>query len=198
MSDHEALGVPKGSSEAALTSAYRRLAKQLHPDAHPEASDAERQARAGAMVRLNLAYAAARRAARRASQSAEPERDHLAELSHGAEREALPIENGPEEIGADQVEPSRPSRPRARVKRTIAALTAVSALAVVLVNRPTSTSPTPVVGSCVAWSGIYSATPCRTIHAGLVVSTAPAAAACAPRMSFMRDDDHYLCIDLTR
>jgi molecular chaperone DnaJ len=38
---YDVLGVPKGSDEAALKGAYRKLAMQFHPDRNPGSSDAE-------------------------------------------------------------------------------------------------------------------------------------------------------------
>lgn len=40
---YEVLGVPKGSDEAALKSAYRKLAMQFHPDRNPGNAEAEQQ-----------------------------------------------------------------------------------------------------------------------------------------------------------
>ena len=70
---HDTLGVPSDASRAEIAAAYRRLAKQVHPDAHPSASLEDRRARESAMARLNLAYSAARGAAARLAVVREPE-----------------------------------------------------------------------------------------------------------------------------
>ena len=38
---YEVLGVDKGADDAAIKSAYRKLAKQYHPDLHPGDKEAE-------------------------------------------------------------------------------------------------------------------------------------------------------------
>ena len=38
---YEVLGVEKGADDAAIKSAYRKLAKQYHPDLHPGDKEAE-------------------------------------------------------------------------------------------------------------------------------------------------------------
>jgi hypothetical protein len=61
VSCYDMLGVAPTATRAEIASAYRRLAKALHPDAHPSASGAEQRVRLLAMVRLNLAYEACQR-----------------------------------------------------------------------------------------------------------------------------------------
>jgi curved DNA-binding protein CbpA len=42
---YSVLGVPRGATDQQLRDAYRRLAKQHHPDLHPGAEAAERMRR---------------------------------------------------------------------------------------------------------------------------------------------------------
>src|SRR5260221_3487614 len=48
---YELLGIPRGADDAAIKAAYRRLAKEHHPDRHNGCSDKEAQFKA-----INEAY----------------------------------------------------------------------------------------------------------------------------------------------
>ena len=50
------LGVPPGADTTAIKRAYRRLARDYHPDLHPQASDDERRALAERFVEVTAAY----------------------------------------------------------------------------------------------------------------------------------------------
>lgn len=50
------LGVPPGADATVIKRAYRRLARDFHPDLHPQASDAERRALAERFVEVTAAY----------------------------------------------------------------------------------------------------------------------------------------------
>jgi hypothetical protein len=52
------LGVPPGADPTEIKRAYRRLARDTHPDLHPLASDDERRALAERFVRITAAYQA--------------------------------------------------------------------------------------------------------------------------------------------
>jgi len=53
---HELLGIPAGSDAAAVKQAYRRRARQLHPDLHPDADPPERRALEAELASVNAAY----------------------------------------------------------------------------------------------------------------------------------------------
>jgi hypothetical protein len=69
---YELLGVSPDASPDEVASAYRHLAKRVHPDTDPSASRTERQARDRAMARLNFAYEVARRDARSRHRASAP------------------------------------------------------------------------------------------------------------------------------
>jgi hypothetical protein len=70
VNQYDVLGVAPTASRAQIAAAYRRLAKQIHPDLHRSATPEEAHAREIAMTRLNLAYEAARRDVVRADRRA--------------------------------------------------------------------------------------------------------------------------------
>lgn len=51
-----ALGLLAGADACQIRSAFRQLARRLHPDAHPSASETERQALARRFARITAAY----------------------------------------------------------------------------------------------------------------------------------------------
>lgn len=51
-----ALGLSPGADAAAIKRAYRRLAREVHPDLHPEASELQRRALADRFIELTHAY----------------------------------------------------------------------------------------------------------------------------------------------
>jgi hypothetical protein len=54
----DVLGLPRGAGKDDVKRAYRRLAREVHPDLHPRASDAERRALQTRFVALTDAYRA--------------------------------------------------------------------------------------------------------------------------------------------
>ena len=72
MRHYELLGVSPDASPDEVATAYRHLAKRVHPDTDPSASLTERQARDRAMARLNFAYEMARRDARARHRASAP------------------------------------------------------------------------------------------------------------------------------
>ena len=63
----EVLGVSVDASDAEIASAYKRLAKQFHPDQHPEAGPAEKVAWGSMMARINEAWSVLGDSAKRAT-----------------------------------------------------------------------------------------------------------------------------------
>ena len=56
MNHFELLGVPPDASDHEIAAAYRRLARQLHPDTKPDATPEETARLNEAMARLNEAW----------------------------------------------------------------------------------------------------------------------------------------------
>jgi hypothetical protein len=75
--DHKVLGVAALATPEEITAAYRRLAREFHPDRHPSASREERTRQEAAMAQINAAYSAMRRHAEANRPRADPESSSL-------------------------------------------------------------------------------------------------------------------------
>jgi hypothetical protein len=88
----------------------------------------------------------------------------------------------------------RPGLPRLLAVSLFALLAGV--LALTLGSSPERSEL--AVGSCVAWSGHFSAVACASPHSGTVVSSASSPGRCPPRTSFVVTRVTVYCIDTTR
>jgi hypothetical protein len=207
----EVLGIAPTASEVEITAAYRRLAKQVHPDTAPAADDATRRARALEMARLNEAYREARIAA--TAQHVVVLRPGPIPLAPGAITEAeVAARLAPETSAVDSPEPrlraeeplssapialGTPWRPRWGWRLVGAGV--VAALAFGVVTAQSSSAPKdPTVDSCVAWSGGYHQASCNEPHTGRVVMAVDDATLCPSRSSYMRAGKRVLCIDVSK
>ena len=192
------LGVAPTASEAEIASAYRRLAKRVHPDAAPAADEPTRRARDAEMARLNHAYRDARRAvalgAALPRASGTRERAALDEIVSSTSTDAIAEPpSDPTVVTARRTK--RPWWP-SRWARRVATLVVVAALSFVVVLPRSSSAPhAPAVDTCVVWSGTYRPAPCDEPHTGRVVEEVRDASECPSGYSFTPVSTRVFCID---
>ena len=208
MSWDEVLGIAPTASEIEIAAAFRRLAKQVHPDVAPTADDATRRARALEMATLNEAY----REARAAAAARRVVTIHAAPVLHTADADPEPSvappaaheppAPPPDPTVLDSTEPEpiesarEPAGPRWGWRLVGVALVAALAFGVVTAQS-TSAPDTPIVDNCVVWSGSYHRAPCSEPHAGRIVLTVDEPAQCPSGSSYMHAAARVLCINVS-
>jgi hypothetical protein len=205
---YEVLRIAPTASEIEITAAYRRRAKQIHPDMAPTADDADRRARAREMARLNQAYrdACADAAARRVVVLyAGPPRLIAAIEPVGFKvlsRDPMPPAPAPDSSDAPTATALRPvpvdesSGRRWGWRITLGAIVTAAAFGLLTV-RSSSAPDHPAVDNCVVWTGTYEQAPCDQPHDGRVVMAVNDPARCPSGSAYMPNGRRVLCIELS-